>query len=93
MVRQVLAGAGLDGRRVRLVHAVLGKRARAEPVSLLYEQGRVAHGAGLEALEDQMLLLAAEGCERGDSPDRADALVWALTELMLGAAPPRLRTL
>lgn len=97
MVRQVLAGAGLDGRRVRLVHAALGKRARAEPVSLLYEQGRVAHAAGapggLEALEDQMLLLGAgEGSGR-DSPDRADALVWALTELMLGGGEARVRAL
>jgi phage terminase large subunit-like protein len=85
MVRQVLTGAGLEPGP-RLVHATVGKAARAEPVALLYEQGRVAHAAGLDALEDQMLLLGA-GPERGRaSPDRADALVWALTALLLQPA-------
>jgi len=93
MVRQVLTDAGL-GRPVRLVRAVLGKRARAEPVALLYEQGKVAHVAGLGALEDQLLLLGGEEGERGPSPDRADALVWALSELMLRQrALPRIRAL
>ena len=88
MVRTVLRTAGVEGA-VRLVHASAGKAARAEPVALLYEQGRVAHAPGLRELEDQMLLLGA-GAERGRaSPDRADALVWALTALMLdrGGAP------
>jgi phage terminase large subunit-like protein len=94
MVRAVLAQAGLEGR-VRLVRASSGKAARAEPVALLYEQGRVAHAGALEALEDQLLLLGAER-ERGGgggsaSPDRADALVWALTALLLepGGEGPR----
>jgi len=83
MVRAVLTQDGALERPVRLVRARLDKRGRAEPAALLYEQGRVAHAAGLAALEDQMLLLGAEGSGRGDSPDRADALVWALTALML----------
>jgi len=99
MVRQVLLDAGV-GAPVRLVHATLGKRARAEPVGLLYEQGRVAHAAdapgGLGPLEDQLLLLGAgaEDGRRGESPDRADALVWGLTELLgIGRPAPRLRML
>ena len=94
MVRTVLQTAGLDAP-VRLVHARAGKAARAEPVALLYEQGRVAHAPGLRDLEDQMLLLGA-GPDRGRaSPDRADALVWALTALMLDGRGegPRLRWL
>lgn len=94
MVRQVLANGGLE-QPVRLVHATEGKRARAEPVALLYEQGKVAHARAFEALEDQMLLLGA-GPERGRrSPDRADALVWAVTALMLtpGGEGPRIRLL
>lgn len=104
MVREVLRGAGLGRpdltvKNLRLVHATLGKRARAEPVGLLYEQGRVAHAAGLQALEDQLLLLGAgeDGPRRGEgrnpSPDRADALVWAITELMGRRAEPRVRVL
>ena len=100
MVRQVLVEAGVD-LPIRMVHARLGKRDRAEPVSLLYEQGRVAHAPGLAALEDQMLLLGASDGDsrRGtpspeDSPDRADALVWALTALVLApSADPRVRAL
>ncbi len=82
MVRTVLKTAGIEAP-IRLVHASEGKAARAEPVALLYEQGRVAHAPGLGALEDQLLLLGT-GRERGRaSPDRADALVWGLSALML----------
>jgi len=64
----------------RGVHASRGKRTRAEPVAALYEQSRVHHVGALPELEDQMCLW-----EPGqDSPDRMDALVWALTDLMLG---------
>lgn len=80
-------GAGL---RVEGVRASVGKRARAEPVAALYEQGRVRHvGAGLERLEEELM---AVGDEAGDL-DRADALVWAVTRLMLGEAraTPRAR--
>jgi phage terminase large subunit-like protein len=71
---------------VRLVHASRGKVARAEPVAALYEAGRVAHRGAYWALEDQMCGLMTGGgyAGPGRSPDRADALVWALTELMLG---------
>jgi len=65
---------------VKLVWASRGKAVRAEPVSLLYEQGRVHHVGTFDLLEDQL-------CEwvPGDrSPDRLDALVWAVTELMQG---------
>lgn len=66
---------------VKRIHASRSKQARAEPVAALYEQGRVHHvGAGFELLEDQ-LCNWIPGV--GASPDRLDALVWALTELML----------
>lgn len=66
------------------VTASRGKVARAEPVAALYEQGKVSHVGSFPDLEDQMCLMDATGyCGEG-SPDRADALVWALTELMLG---------
>lgn len=65
------------------VTASRGKVARAEPVAALYEQGRVSHVGSMPELEDQMCLIAPEGYVGEGSPDRADALVWALTELML----------
>lgn len=64
---------------VALVHASRGKRTRAEPISLLYEQGRVHHVGTFPDLEQQM----CEWVPGDESPDRMDALVWALTELML----------
>ena len=71
---------------VKSVHASRGKVARAEPVAALYEQGRVRHVAGLDALEDQMCRMTARGYEGTGSPDRVDALVWALHELMIEPA-------
>lgn len=70
---------------VRLVHASRGKSARAEPVSALYETGKVWHAGAFPELEDELCGLQAGGGYDGPgrSPDRADALVWALTELML----------
>lgn len=65
------------------VTASRGKVARAEPVAALYEQGRVSHVGSFPELEDQMCSIAPEGYVGDGSPDRADALVWALTELML----------
>lgn len=65
------------------VTASRGKVARAEPVAALYEQGRVSHVGSMPELEDQMVQIAPEGFVGEGSPDRADALVWALTELML----------
>jgi len=81
----------------RGVHATRGKVARAEPVAALYEQGRVRHVAGLVGLEEQMCLMTARGFEGQGSPDRVDALVWALHELMVAPAAkwrrPRARVL
>lgn len=76
---------------VRAVRATRGKVTRAEPVAALYEQGRVIHRRGLTQLEDQMVRMTAAGYAGKGSPDRVDALVWALTELLLGATPPRVR--
>jgi len=68
---------------VELVHASRGKQTRAEPIAAQYEQGRVHHVGVFEALEDEMCLWIP-----GDaSPNRMDALVWALTELMLSTQP------
>jgi phage terminase large subunit-like protein len=65
------------------VTASRGKFARAEPVAALYEQGKVSHVGSFPQLEDQMCLIDASGYIGEGSPDRADALVWAVTELML----------
>lgn len=71
----------------RKVHATRGKLTRAEPIAALYEQGRVHHVGCFAHLEDQMC-----SWEPGDeSPDRLDAIVWALTELMLGSGGVRIR--
>ena len=81
----------------RGLHASRGKAARAEPVAALYEQGRVRHLRGLAALEDEMCLMTVRGFEGSRSPDRLDALVWALTDLLIVPAReyrrPRLRAL
>ena len=74
---------------VRLVHASRGKRVRAEPIAAKYEQHRVFHVEPLPLLEDQMTSwVPSERGRSGDtldvgSPDRVDALVWALTDLLL----------
>jgi phage terminase large subunit-like protein len=65
------------------VTATRGKRLRAEPISALYEQGRVHHVGGFDLLEDQMVMWTPDS---KDSPDRLDALVWALTELSTGGS-------
>lgn len=71
----------------KAVTASRGKVQRAEPVAALYEQGRVSHLAVMPELEDQMTQMTATGFLGDGSPDRVDALVWSLTELMLGDAP------
>jgi hypothetical protein len=68
----------------RDVSASRGKSVRAEPISALYEQGKVSHVGHFPDLEDQLCNFTASGYVGEGSPDRADALVWALTELMLG---------
>jgi phage terminase large subunit-like protein len=70
------------------VTASRGKVARAEPVAALYEQGKVKHVGGFSDLEDQMCSMTPDGFLGEGSPDRADALVWAITELMLTKAAP-----
>jgi len=65
----------------RPVRASRGKAIRAEPVAALYEQGRVHHVGLFADLEDQMCAFTPD--QYGGSPDRVDALVWCLTELLL----------
>lgn len=96
MVESVLRAADVS-MPIRLVHASRGKVPRAEPVAALYEKRRVHHAGAFPALEDELCGLIAGGAYEGPgkSPDRADALVWAMTELMLGkkSAGPRVRTI
>ncbi len=84
MIRHVLQAADA-GLPLSLVHAARGKSERAEPVAALYERGRVRHAGTFTALEDELAgMLIGGGYEGpGKSPDRADALVWAVSELML----------
>lgn len=81
----------------KAVRASVGKAARAEPVAALYEQGRVRHVRGLNTLEDQMCQMTPMGYQGKGSPDRVDALVWALQNLMIDPAAhwsrPRMRRL
>ena len=72
----------------RALRAMRGKSARAEPVAALYEQGRVRHVrvGRLGALEDQMCRMTVQGYAGKGSPDRVDALVWAVTDLMIEPA-------
>ncbi len=93
MVKSVLQAADIS-LPVKLVHASRGKVARAEPVAALYENDRVHHICAFPRLEDELCGLMIGGAYEGPgrSPDRADALVWALTELMLGKKnEPRVR--
>ena len=79
------------------VHASRSKAARAEPVAALYEQGRVTHHGVFDVLEDEMCRMTRAGYSGAGSPDRLDALVWALTDLVISRAAewrvPRVRTL
>lgn len=79
---------------VRQVSASRGKWMRAEPVAALYEAGKVSHARRFPALEDEMCDFGPDGLSGGRSPDRLDALVWALSELMLkGRGEPHVRAL
>jgi hypothetical protein len=75
----------------RGVRASRGKVARAEPIAALYERGKIFHAGEFEALEDQMCSLTTgfDAKAAGWSPDRVDALVWALTDLFDGMTAPR----
>jgi phage terminase large subunit-like protein len=77
---------------VRQVRATRGKWLRAEPVAALYEQGKVRHAGRFAELEDEMCDFGPDGLSNGRSPDRVDALVWAVSELMLARrGEPRVR--
>jgi phage terminase large subunit-like protein len=76
-----------EGLPVRQVKATRGKWIRAEPVAALYAEGRISHVGALPVLEDQLAVFGADGLARGRSPDRLDALVWAITDLMLDTQP------
>jgi phage terminase large subunit-like protein len=89
ILRQVDAGVA-----VQKVRATRGKWLRAEPVAALYAEGRVCHVGTFPQLEDQMCAFGADGLSSGRSPDRLDALVWALTSLLLGTGrDPAIRPL
>jgi len=79
MVESVLRSQGAK-HRVKLVTATKGKFVRAEPIYSLYEQGKIYHVGNLSILESQMVTFNPD---KGKSPDRVDALVWGLTELMI----------
>lgn len=70
----------------RAVHAAKGKHVRAEPIAAMYEQGKIHHVGYFARLEEQMSYMTVEGYIGPDSPDRCDALVWALTDLMIDHA-------
>jgi phage terminase large subunit-like protein len=87
VIREVDAGVP-----VTAVRATRGKWLRAEPVAMLYAQGRVRHAGAFPELEDEMCDFGPDGLSSGRSPDRLDALVWAITALMLGpGGEPRVR--
>jgi len=95
MVGSVLKAAEV-GVRVRLVHASKGKAARAEPISLRFESGRAFFAGRFPQLEDELAGLTTGGGYEGPSrsPDRADAMVWAMTELSeTRSGVPRVRAL
>jgi phage terminase large subunit-like protein len=71
---------------VKMVTASRGKHVRAEPIALLYEQGKVKHLGAFPQLEDQLCAMRPDGYAGAGSPDRLDALVWTLTEL---SGPPK----
>ena len=79
MVEAVLKSQGTNFR-IKLVTATKGKYVRAEPVYSLYEQGQIYHVGNFPILESQMVTFDPD---KGKSPDRVDALVWGLTELMV----------
>jgi len=96
MVESVLRGGGVR-LPVKRVHARVGKSARAEPIAAFFETGEARLAGRFPELEDQLagMILGGEYQGPGRSPDRADAMVWALTELLLETqrAEPRVRWL
>ena len=76
---------------VKAVRANRGKWLRAEPIAALYSQGRVKHAGRFAELEDEMCDFGPDGLSGGRSPDRVDALVWAVGELIRNGGEPRIR--
>jgi len=87
LVKSNLASNGVRCR-LKGVHASRGKHVRAEPIAALYDAGRVWHYKPCPLLEAQLLYMTPQGYAVKGSPDRADALVWALTELSGKVAQP-----
>ena len=85
MVERVIRSAGTDVP-VKLVRASQRKVVRAEPVAALYEQKRVRHVKSFPELDEQLVAFTTDGYVGDGSPDRADAAIWALIELMLSPA-------
>jgi len=93
MIASVLRAVDAD-LPVRLVAATRSKAARAEPIALRFETGRARLAGHFPELEDQLCALTWAGYQGAGSPDRADAMVWAMTELFEKArAEPRIRRL
>jgi phage terminase large subunit-like protein len=93
MVESVLRGVDC-ALPVRPVKARYGKGKRAEPVALRFERGKAKFAGGFPELEDQLCAMTRDGYEGPGSPDRADAMVWAMAELLLGEKrEPRIRRL
>jgi phage terminase large subunit-like protein len=72
------------------VRATRGKHVRAEPISALYQQGRISHIGTFPELETQMCQMTADGYQGDGSPDRVDAMVWAFTELFPSMTAPKI---
>ena len=93
MIESVLRAVDAD-LPIRLVPATRSKAARAEPVALRFETGRARLAGSFPELEDQLCALTWSGYQGPGSPDRADAMVWAMTELFeKGVREPRIRVL
>ncbi len=93
MVAEVIRGVDA-AVPVKQVRATRGKFSRAEPVAMLYDQDRIRHVGAMPELEDEMVDFGPSGLSSGRSPDRLDALVWAISELLLGPrAEPKVRRL
>lgn len=84
MVKTVIHGVD-PNVPVKLVHASKARQARAEEISSLMEQGKIKHVGSFARMEDQMVNTTPEGYLGSGSPDRMDAMVWAMKELMYGA--------
>ena len=88
MVEYVIKSCGANVN-YKIVTASRGKVQRAEPISALYEQGKVRHVGYFRKLEEELTAFSTGGYMGAKSPNRADALIWALTDLFSGIVSPR----